>query len=146
MNLVFEFVREYFVSFIKNKYFDVVGVEGLFFQYVEYMFWGVDDDVDVGLEDVLVFVDVGFVDVGVDFDVEVVVEGFYDFFDLLGEFFGWGEDEGLVLDEGEVQLLEDVGVEGGGFVGFGLGLLDYVEVFVEWDDFFLLDSRWFFEI
>ena len=100
---------------------------------------------DAGLEDALVLADAGPADAGVDLDAEVVTECPHDLLDLLGELSGWSEDEGLALDDGEVQLLEDAGAEGGGFAGSGLGLLDHVEAFAERDDSSLLDCRWLLE-
>ena len=76
-----------------------------------------NNNVDPSREDALVFTDTGPAHARVDFDPEVVTEGPHDFFDLLGEFTGGCQDQGLALDYIVVQLLEDSGAESCGFTG-----------------------------
>ena len=95
----------------------MVKAEGAAVDHVVHASGGADDDVDAGLEGADVVADGGAADARVDGDGHVVAEGDDDLLDLLGELAGGGEDEGLALLEGDVELREGANGEGSGLSG-----------------------------
>ena len=59
------------------------------------------------LQHARVLADRGPADAGVALDLEVVPEGPHDLLDLLGELARGGQDQGLALEQGVVEVLED---------------------------------------
>ena len=112
---------------------DGIEGDGLSLEEVEEATGGGDDDVGGALE----FGDlkVDFISPGEDFGedslIGILCEFEEGFADLFGELTGGGEDEGLDLFVGGVDLGEEGEAKGGGFSAAGLGLGDEVEPFFE---------------
>ena len=141
VDLVLEAPGEHLVGLVEDEHLDIVGLEGLAAGHVVDAAGGADDNVDAGLELAHVLADVDTADGGVALDAEVVTEGDHDLLDLLGELTGGGEDKGLGLPEGGVQLLEDGDGKSSGLPGTRLGLGNHVVPLDDGDDGALLDGR-----
>lgn len=120
VDLVFEPARQHFVGFVQHKHFDRIGAQRAAAQHVVHAPRRADDDVHAALQDAGVLPHRRAAHARVALDLQVVAERAHDFFDLLGQFAGRGQDEGLALDQGVVQVLQDAWwVELGGWGGGG---------------------------
>lgn len=122
VDLVLETTGQHLIGLIENEHLHVVGLKGTTVDHIEDTTGGSDNDLGTSLEDLHVLTDVGTTNAGVALNLHEVTEGNDDLLDLLGQLAGGGEDKGLALGVGEVQLLESRDREGGGLSGTGLGL------------------------
>ncbi|KAK3818299.1 MAG: hypothetical protein J3R72DRAFT_36670 [Linnemannia gamsii] len=122
VDLVLETAGQHLIGLIEDEHLHVVGLEGTTVDHIEDTTGGSDDDLGTGLEGLHVLTDVGTTNAGVALNLHEVTEGNDDLLDLLGQLAGGGEDEGLALGVGKIQLLESRDREGGGLSGTGLGL------------------------
>ncbi|CAN7996109.1 unnamed protein product, partial [Ixodes pacificus] len=97
--------------------------------------------VDALLELADVLAHVGAPDAGVALGIHVVPQGNHHLLDLLGKLPGWGQDQGLALLQGHVDLLQDGDGERRRLARARLGLGNHGPTLDAWDDGPLLDGR-----
>lgn len=117
-----ETLAQHLVGLVKGKDLHAVGLQEVSVDHVEHSTGGTDDDLRARRELGNVLLDGGTTDAGVAVDVHVVTEGDNDLLDLLGQFSGRGQDQGLRLLLAGVDSLQDGDGEGGGLTGTGLSL------------------------
>lgn len=140
VDLVFESTREHLVGFVKEEDLDGGSAEDLSEEHILDTSWGSDDDVATLLELGDIVTNAGSSNARVASHSEVLSQRGDDLLDLLGKLAGWGQDEGLGLVDGEIDLLQHSDGEGGGLSGSRLGLGDNVSSLAQWQDGALLDS------
>lgn len=145
VDLVLETTGQHLIGLIKNEHLHVVGLEGTTVDHVKDTTGGTDNNLGTVTEDLHVVANVGASDTGVASDLHEVTEGDDDLLDLLGQLAGGGEDQGLALGVGEIQLLEGRDREGGGLSGTGLGLSNDIMALDNGENGTLLDGRGTFE-
>ena len=136
---------EHLVGFVEYEGFEVGELEDVLLEHVQHSAGGADHHVDPVFEVLDVVLDLGAADEDVDLDVEVLAEELVDDGDLLGEFSGGGQDEGLHLVDGGVEDLESANGEGGSLTSSGLGLGDRVAPFDDGEDGLGLDGGGLFK-
>lgn len=87
---------------------------------------GTDNHLGALAESLHIVSDAGTTNAGVALNVHEVANGDNDLLNLLGQLTGGGENEGLALLEGGVDLLEDRDREGGSLASTGLSLGDNI--------------------
>jgi len=141
VDLILETAGEHLIGLIEDEHLHGVGLEGTTVDHVEDTTGGTDDDVGTSLEALHVIADVGTTNAGVALNLHEVTESDDDLLDLLGQLAGRGEDEGLALRVGGVQLLKSRDGEGGGLSGTGLSLGDDIATLDDGEDGTLLNGR-----
>lgn len=141
VDLVLETTGQHLIGLIKNEHLHVVGLEGTTVDHVKDTTGGTDNNLGTVTEDLHVIADVGASDTGVASDLHEVTEGDDNLLDLLGQLAGGGEDQGLALGVGEIQLLEGRDREGGGLSGTGLSLGNDIVALDNGENGTLLDGR-----
>lgn len=145
VDLVLETTGQHLIGLIKNEHLHVVGLEGTTVDHVKDTTGGTDNNLGTVSEDLHVITDVGTSDTGVASDLHEVTEGDDNLLDLLGQLAGGGEDQGLALGVGEIQLLEGRDREGGGLSGTRLSLGNDIMALDNGENGTLLDGRGTFE-
>jgi len=101
---VLESGREHLIGFVETEHLDGVGLESTSVDHVEDSTGGADNDLRSFGELGHILSDGGSTDTSVTVDVEVVSKGDNDLLDLLSKLSGRGEDKGLGLLDGGVNL------------------------------------------
>lgn len=136
---------EHAVRFVHEEHLELISTESTAVKHVPDTTGGANDDLDTVAESLNVVADITSTNAGTRGDTHIVAECNDDFVDLVSEFPGRGEDDGLGCMEREVEPLEDGDGECSCFAGAGLSLSDRVEALGNGDDGLALDSRGTFE-
>lgn len=121
-----ETLAQHLIGFVEGEDLHAVGLQEVSVDHVEDSTGGTDDDLGTGGELGDVLLDGSTTDTGVAVDVHVVTEGDDDLLDLLGQFSGRSQDQGLGFLLAGVDSLQDGDGEGGSLTGTGLSLGDAV--------------------
>lgn len=114
--------RKHLIGLIKNEHLHGVGLQESTLDHILDTTWGTDNDLWSLLESLHVITDACTANAGMALDVHEISNGNDDLLNLLSQFTGWGEDQGLALLDVGVKLLEDGNRESSGLSGTRLGL------------------------
>ena len=142
-DFVDEAPAEHLVGLVEDNDFEVVGLEGLSLDEIFDPSGSADNNLDAAVsEGVPVLLGVGAADAAAGADVEELAEAEDDLVDLLSEFTGGGEDDGLAFGGFGVDELEDSDGKGGGFACSGLCLSYGVPLVDDGKNTLLLNDGW----
>jgi hypothetical protein len=114
--------RKHFVSFVKHEHLDGVGLEESSLDHVKNTAGSADNNLGTILQGLHVLTDASTTNAGVALNVHEVADSDDNLLDLLCQLAGGGENKGLALLDGRVQLLQDGDGEGSRLTSTRLGL------------------------
>lgn len=117
-----ETYREHLVGLVQDEHLHCVGLQEAALDHIVDTTRGTDDNLGPLAEGLHVLADAGAANARMAFDVHEVSDGDDDLLDLLCQFTRWGQDEGLALLDGRIDLLEDRDGERGRLAGSRLSL------------------------
>ena len=126
VDLVLETARKHLVGLIENEDLDVVRTKSVTAQEIDDTTGGSDDDVDSGVQDLLILLDVGSSNASVALNLQVVSQVGDDLVDLVGQLTSGGKDESLDVGVVVVELLQNTEGESGGLTSTRLSLADNI--------------------
>ncbi|RUP43116.1 hypothetical protein BC936DRAFT_137585 [Jimgerdemannia flammicorona] len=141
VDLLLEPTGKHLVGLVEHEHLYVISFKGATVDHVVDAAGSAHYDVGAGLELLNVLTDVSAADASVAVHVHEIAEGDDDLLDLLRQFAGGSEDEGLALVDVHIELLEDGNGEGGGLAGTGLGLGNDIMTLHDRENGALLNSR-----
>lgn len=98
LNLLLEATRQHLVGLVEHEQLQVVGLEETSLHHVVNTAWGTDNDVGATALQLLdVILDDGTTDASLHLNLHVLTNGVDDVSDLLRQFTGWGDNEGLAV-------------------------------------------------
>jgi hypothetical protein len=145
VDLLGETTRKHLIGLIENEHLHGVGLQETTLNHVVDTARSTDNDLRALLESLHVIANAGTTDTCVALDVHEVANSDDNLLDLLSQFTGGGEDQGLALLDVGVELLENRDGESGSLSGTRLSLRNNIVALDDWHDSALLDSRWALE-
>lgn len=124
VDLILETARKHLIGLIEDEDLDVVGAEGVTAQKIDDTTGGTDNNVDSSVQDLLILLDVSSSNASVDLNLQVVSQVGDDLADLVGQLTSGGQDKGLDVGVGVVELLQNSKSESGSLTSSRLGLTD----------------------